>query len=389
MSDSLPTVDVAARAVRRLKSSHPWIYRDDVVSSAGGHGDLVQVREPRGRCLGVAFLSTRSKIALRFVHPDDDALPSGHWHSAVHRALDLRDEIRPADTDVERLLFGESDGIPGIIADRYGRHLVVQVLTAGAERILDEVICAIRQRVDLDSVLLRNDPSVRTLEGLPREVRALAGAPPKRVEVREHGVTFLADLWKGQKTGMFLDQRDNHARVGRLARGALLDVFSYQGGFAMHAAAAASVEIVEASGEALEAARTCMERNGRTGFRFRRANAFEDLRERARRGERFDVVVLDPPAFAKRRSDLLAALRGYKEINLRAMQLVREGGMLVTSSCSFNLSEGDFLDLLARAATDARRSFRLRERLGQSSDHPVRLGFPESQYLKCLVLSVM
>ena len=239
MPENPPTAQVTARGVRRLKASHPWVYRDDVRSLQGSHGDLVRVLGPGGRCLGVAFLSLKSKIALRLVLPEVEAVPDDHWSGVVDRALAHRDAVRAPDTDAERLLFGESDGIPGLVADRYGAHLVLQVLTAGAERILDTVVHALRERIPLETILLRNDPAVRALEGLDREVRPLAGRTPERLEVREHGITFVVDPWKGQKTGMFLDQRDNHATVGALARGSVLDVFSYQGGFGLHADAAA------------------------------------------------------------------------------------------------------------------------------------------------------
>ena len=336
--------------------------------------------------LGLGFFSARSKIALRMVSLVDEAPDAAFWARAVDLALARRgDEVLrwPA----RRLLFGEGDGVPGLIADLYGTHLVIQALTAGTERVLDSVIVALRDRVAFDSVLLRNDPSVRTLEGLPREVRQLSGTTPDEVVVDEGGVSYSADPWRGQKTGAFLDQRENRLASRRYARGRVLDAFSYHASFALHAAREASeVVVVDASAEALARGRANAELNGASNLTFVEANAFEDLRLRDRRGERFDLVMLDPPAFAKSRSDLAAALRGYKEINLRALRLLAPGGVLFTSSCSYNLDEPSFEALLREAAADAGRDAIVIERRGQAADHPVRLGFPEGRYLKCFVL---
>jgi 23S rRNA (cytosine1962-C5)-methyltransferase len=287
-----------------------------------------------------------------------------------------------------RLVFGESDGLPGLVADLYGEHLVVQVLTAAVARRIDLLLDALGEHRRIASVLARNDPSVRTLEGLAREVTQLRGTTPERVEVQEHGLRWLADLWRGQKTGAFLDQAENRAAAGRLARGRVLDAFAYHGSFALHAARAAEeVVVLESSGEALARARESAGLNGLTNLVYVEANAFDELRARERAGERFDVVLLDPPAFAKSRHDIAAALRGYREINLRAMRLLAPGGVLVTSSCSYNLGEEQFYGVLAEAAADAGVDLRVVERRIQAQDHPVRLGFPESLYLKCAILA--
>jgi 23S rRNA (cytosine1962-C5)-methyltransferase len=254
-------------------------------------------------------------------------------------------------------------------------------LTAGAERVLPDVIAAWRERIPIDSVLARNDPAVRTLEGLPREVRQLSGQTPDEIVIDEEGVRLAIDPWRGQKTGAFLDQRENRIASRAYARGRVLDAFAYQGAFALHAAASASeVVVLDASGDALVRARANAERNGASGF------TFVDLRERERRGERFDLVLLDPPAFAKSKGDLPAARRGYKELNLRSLRLLAEGGVLFTSSCSYNLDEASFAGIVREAAADARADVIVLERRGQAADHPVRLAFPEGRYLKCHVL---
>jgi 23S rRNA (cytosine1962-C5)-methyltransferase len=287
------------------------------------------------------------------------------------------------------MVFGESDGIPGLVVDRYDRHLVVQCLTASAERILPLCLDHLATLQPVDSVLARNDVSVRRLEGLPREVRQVRGQTPHAILVREGHVRYEVDPWKGQKTGAFLDQRENHQRVALYLQGRVLDGFSYQGGFALHAAREADrVLAVDSSAAALDRGRAASALNGLTNVEFRQANLFEELRRLEREGERFEAVILDPPAFAKSRNDLKAAERAYKEINLRAMRLLGGESILVTSSCSYNLSGDRFQDILRAAAVDAGRTVRVIEKLTQSRDHPIRLGFPESHYLKCLVLRV-
>jgi 23S rRNA (cytosine1962-C5)-methyltransferase len=363
------------------------VFRDDVASlGKAGHGDIVSVTEPGGAPLGFAFYSAVSKIALRIVSREEKP-DSSFWDRRVEAAVRRRESMEG--TDACRLVFGESDGIPGLVADRYGEHLVVQALTAATENLLPVLLDALASRIPLRSVLARNDPSVRTLEGLPREVRQLRGETPQRVEVHEGSVRYLADPWKGQKTGAFLDQRENRLAASAHARGRVLDAFCYHGSFALHAALRASeVVAVDVSSEALARGEENAALNGLSNIRYTQGNVFDDLRARERRGEAFDLIWVDPPAFAKSRSDLAAARRGYKDINLRAMKLLREGGVLVTSSCSYHLGEHDLLDLLAEAAADANRGFVILEKRTQSRDHPIRLGFKESHYLKCVVLSL-
>jgi 23S rRNA (cytosine1962-C5)-methyltransferase len=386
-SRRLPEVTVRLRANRRIASRHPWVFADDVsASNTAAHGDLVRVRDNAGMVLGIAFWSSRSKIALRMVSLADVVPDAAFWATRVDLAL-ARRGAEIGRWPARRLLFGEGDGVPGLVADLYGTHLVIQALTAGTERIVDHVVAALRERLPVESVLARNDPAVRKLEGLEREVKQLSGTTPDEIVVDEGGIRYTADPWRGQKTGAFLDQRENRLACRAYARGRVLDAFSYHASFALHAAFQASeVVVVDASSDALTRGRANAELNGATNLTFVEANAFEDLRERDRRGERFDLVMLDPPAFAKSRGDVVAARRGYKEINLRAFRLLAPGGVLVTSSCSYNLDEPSFEGLVREAAADAGRDVVALKRRGQAADHPVRLAFPEGRYLKCFVL---
>jgi 23S rRNA (cytosine1962-C5)-methyltransferase len=289
-----------------------------------------------------------------------------------------------------RLVFGEADGLPGLIVDRYGPHLVMQSLSWGMDALQEEIAGLLEEILSPESILARNDPAVRSLEGLPRSVIQLRGETPDGVGYHQGDLVFSAHPRSGQKTGAFLDQYENHLLAGRLARGAVLDVFTYSGGFALSAAQAAErVTAIDSSPEALRLARQNVERNGISNVELVEANAFDYLKQEDRRESRYDMVILDPPAFAKSKKELEGALRGYKEINLRAMKILRPGGILITCSCSYQLSETLMEDMLARAAADAHRSFRILERRRQAPDHPIRLGFPEGLYLKCQVLEML
>ncbi|HKQ60865.1 MAG TPA: class I SAM-dependent rRNA methyltransferase [Candidatus Polarisedimenticolaceae bacterium] len=381
---------VGPRGARRLRAGHPWVFRDDVSeAAAASSGDVVAVREANGRALGFATFSRESKITLRALTLEPRAPDRRFWAETIERAVALRRRT-VRDSDAWRVLFGESDGVPGLIADLYGRHLVVQCLTRAAERLLPELLEALAAHLAFDSVLARNDPAVRELEGLPRVVEQLRGTTPEELELNEGGVRYVVDPRRGQKTGAFLDQRENRLAAADYARGRVLDVFAYQGGFGLHAARRAEEVVgIDSSAVALARARRAAALSGLDNLVWVEANAFDELRRREREGERFALVTLDPPALAKSRGDLPAARRAYKELNLRAMRLVEDGGMLVTSSCSYNLGEGEFLDVLAAAAADARRTFRVVEKRTQARDHPLRLAFPESHYLKCVVLGAV
>ncbi len=387
LSARLPDVTVRSRGARRISTRHPWIFADDVdAADRTTHGDVVRVLDRRGAVLGIAFWSARSKIALRMIAREDAAPDASFWASRVEAAFSRRGPD-VLDWNAKRIVFGESDDVPGLVADLYGAHLVIQALTRGAERIADDVIAAIRDRAPVVSVLARNDPAVRTLEGLPREVRQVDGTTPAEIVVDEGKIRYAADPWRGQKTGAFLDQRENRIASGRYARGRVLDAFAYHASFALHAAAGADeVVVVDGSPDALARGRANADRLGFRNVTFVERNVFDDLKDRERRGERFALISLDPPAFAKSRKDVAAARRGYKEINVRAMRLLAPGGVLFTSSCSFHLDEPAFEDLLREAAADAGRDLTVAERRGQAADHPARLAFPESRYLKCFVL---
>jgi 23S rRNA (cytosine1962-C5)-methyltransferase len=387
----MPHAEVTARGAKRWASGHPWIYRSDVSRRPSAEAGAVPVRDPRGRALGWALWSPLSEISLRLLDRDAGARIDGEWwHRRLAHAIERRAGLA-GETNAYRLVHGEGDGCPSLICDRYDRWLVVQILSAGLERFRDEVLEALSTLVAPVGVLARNDVPVREREGLSREVLLLAGDVPREIAVDEHGVRYLAAPWDGQKTGAFLDQRENRARVAQLARGRALDCFSYHGSFALHVARRAGrVTALDSSADALARARRNAELNQTHNIDFVEANAFDYLRSYERSGaDAFDTIVLDPPAFAKTRAALPGALRGYKEINLRAMRLLAPGGFLFTASCSFHLTKPLFLEMLESAAGDSGRRIALRELRGQPRDHPEILTIPESAYLKGAVLEAL
>jgi 23S rRNA (cytosine1962-C5)-methyltransferase len=377
---------VKERGAARARWGHPWIYRSDVAQATGEPGDIVPVFDRRGKFLGRAFYNPQSEIMLRIAERRDEPVDEPWFRTRIENALAYRERLN-IDGDAYRLLHAEADGVPGLVVDRYKDHLVLQVGSAAVERRLGWVLDALEALLAPAGVLLRGDSGARQREGLDAGVRVLAGEVPETVVVREGPVRYEADLWRGQKTGGFLDQRENHLAAGRYASGRVLDVFSYAGGFALHAAHGAErVEAVDSSGPALHAARRNAELNGFENIVFTRARAFDLLRERSDAGERYDAVILDPPAFAKTKRDLPRAQRAYKEINLRATKLLNPGGILVTCSCSYHLSRELFEDTLRSAAADAGKAMRVREWRGQAADHPEVLTIPETRYLKCAIL---
>jgi 23S rRNA (cytosine1962-C5)-methyltransferase len=381
-------VTLSRKGAARWRDGHPWIFRDDVVPADFPNGTIVGVLGPRGDALGLAFYGSVSKIALRRVAWPGVTVDEALVRARLDAAIDYRERIAPGVAAL-RLVSSDADGLPGLIVDRYGAHLVLQTLTAGIERLLEPILDHLAARLAPASILARNDAGVRRLEGLAEEVRALRGDPPESVEVEEGGIVFLVNLRSGQKTGLFLDQRENRAAAAGYLRGKVLDAFCYDGGFALHAARhAETVEAVDASAGALARADANAARNGITNVTTVRANVFDHLSEADHSRRRFDGIVLDPPAFAKSRKDLPAAVRAYKEINLRAMRCLTRGGVLVTCSCSYNLGEDEFVGVLAAAAADAGRHVVIVEKRSQARDHPVLLGLPESHYLKCLILKV-
>ena len=389
MGKTKSEVTVTNKGAGRVKAGHPWVYRSDVAEASGKIGDVVRVVDRRGRFLGQAFYNPRSEISLRLAERTESPIDESWFASRIEKALEYRKTLR-IDADTYRLLHAEADGIPGLVVDRYGSYLVLQVGSAAVEERLEWVITALADLTGPSGILARNDSAVRKKEGSDPATRVLYNEIPESVVVREGKIRYRADLWTGQKTGAFLDQRENHLAVGRYAFGKVLDVFSYAGGFALQAALRAdAVEAVDSSGPALEAARANAELNGLENVSFTRSNGFDLLRERADAGDCYDAVILDPPAFAKTKRELNRARKAYKEINLRAMKLLETGGILITCSCSHHFSRELMEETLRAAAADAGRTMRVREWRGQSSDHPEILTVPETRYLKCAVLECL
>jgi 23S rRNA (cytosine1962-C5)-methyltransferase len=384
MSDR--TVAVSRRGEDRLRSGHPWVYKSDVAEVRASGGDVVRVVGPRGRALGQAFYSDRSEIALRQIARSTDPVGDAFWGSRLRDAIAFRETL-DIDATAYRLVHGEADRLPSLVVDRYGDYLIVQALSQGADRLLPDVTRLLVERLSPAGVLARNDPRVRLLEGLDQRVEVLHGSVPDVIEVREAHVTYAVDPYRGQKTGLFLDQRENRAAAARYARGRLLDTFSYHGGFALALAPKCDeVVAIDISEDAVARIRLNAERNGLSNVHARTMNVFDELRELERRGETFDTIVLDPPAFAKSKAAVTKALSGYKEINLRALKLLSPGGFLVTCSCSYNVSEAAFADTIASAAVDAHAEVAVVEKRMQARDHPVLMTVPETYYLKCFIL---
>jgi 23S rRNA (cytosine1962-C5)-methyltransferase len=396
-----PPVVISRRGVDRLRSGHPWIYRSDVLSSEAEPGDLVEVRSERKRPLGLAWWSSASQIALRLVEVFHDAAPPADDSTLIDRriaaAIDYRGRLE-IDATAYRVIHAEADRLPGLVVDRYGdasgdpsrMWLVVQTLCQATDRRLAAIVERLVARLSPAGVLTRNDPKVRSFEGLDSSVEVVFGEVPEVVTVRDGQTTLEVDLRRGQKTGLFLDQRENHAAAARYARGRALDAFSYHGGFALAMARRADhVLALDSSEPAIGVIQENARRNGIANVEAKEANVFDELRELEISRARFDTIVLDPPAFAKNRAAVDKAAAGYKEINLRAMKLLAPGGTLLTCSCSHHIDEGLFHAIVEAAAADAHASMVLLERRLQASDHPVLLGVPESSYLKCLVLRRM
>ena len=384
MSDS---ATVSQRGAQRWARGHPWIFKSDVRKPPTAPAGAVRVRDDRGRWLGVALWSPTSEISLRLLDQDTDVeVDEAWWHDRLSRALERRRGLEDS-TNAYRLVHAEGDGLPALICDRYDRWLVVQLLSAGVETFREVIVESLVRLTGAEGVLARNDVPLRSRENLPRETVLLRGDVPREIVVDEPGVQYAAAPWTGQKTGAFLDQRENRVLLGRLARGRALDCFSYHGSFALHLARRAEhVVAVDSSAEAIARAKENFARNDFGNGEFVEANAFDFLRDRDRAGDSFDTIAVDPPAFAKTRNALEAALRGYHEINLRAMRLLAPGGVLYTASCSFHLTRSLFLEMLERAAEDSGRRLTLRQVLGQPIDHPEILTIPETGYLKGAIL---
>jgi 23S rRNA (cytosine1962-C5)-methyltransferase len=379
-------VRVSKKGAGRYRSGHPWIFRSDVTDAADASpGDLVRVLDPRGQTLGQAHYSAASQIALRFVTAPAETFDIS---ARIAEAQHFREQV-VTDSDAYRLVHAEADRLPALIIDRYGDAFSVQALDQGMDRALPEILAALQEQFRPRAIVARNDAAVRTLEQLPREIKLLGGNLEQPVAIHMNGFCLQADLLHGQKTGVFLDQRENYLAAARYATGSALDCFTSTGGFALHLARACKqVEAVDSSALAIEAAKGNAKTNQISTIDFREADAFDLLAGYSSARRLFDIVILDPPAFAKSRKQLEGATRGYKEINLRALRLLGSGGILVTCSCSHHMSEAMLLEIVAEASLDAGKTLRVLERRTQSQDHPILLTVPETHYLKCLILQV-
>jgi len=381
-----PTVKIHARGESRIRDGHLWVYRADVLEVHAAPGDVVCVVGPHGRTVGHALYSDRSQISLRLFSFGDVVADSSLWRRRIEAALAFRESLA-IDATAYRLIHGEADLLPSLIADRYGDYLVVQALSQAVDRLLPELVRLLVELTNVTGVLARNDPKVRLLEGLDQRVELLHGYVPERVVIKEGQIEYEADLWQGQKTGLFLDQRENRQAAATYANGDALDCFSYNGGFALQIARkCSSVTAIDISDEAVARTKANATRNGLTQIQTLSANVFDELRRRELAGERFDTIVLDPPAFAKNKASVPKALSGYREINLRALKLLNPGGHLITCSCSYNVDEATFGQVVYESALDAGARVTVVEKRMQSRDHPVLLGVPETYYLKCLIL---
>jgi len=391
-----PSVKLSTRGVARLQARHPWVYRSDVdIAEANGvpPGAVVRVLDARGKFLGTALYSSSSQIAIRMISHGSVADLPALVAERIRAAIAYRKEL-VANTDAYRIVFSEADFLPGLIIDRYNDLVTLQILTQAMDvaPVRAAIVQTLKQELQPAGIVERVEARIRELEQLPPLSSALLWGEKKSTEITMNGVRFLYDGMEGQKTGAFLDQRENYAAAAQYAHGEALDAFCYQGGFALHfalnsAAKCSSVIGVDSSRSALEMAEKNAALNGRE-LEWIEANAFDLLRDYAAGNRRYDTIVLDPPAFAKSKRDLEKALGGYKELNLRAMKMLRPGGILVTCSCSFHVSAADFLKVVADAAQDAHKSLRVIEHRGAARDHPILLNVPETSYLQCLILVV-
>ena len=379
------------RGEDRVRGGHPWVYRSDIADVRNPEpGAIVEVRGSRDRMLGHALFSDQSQITIRMISratsPNDPPIDEAFWRARLATAIRFRDSLQ-INATAFRLVHGEADLLPSLIVDRYGDYLVMQTLSQGMDRLAPQLVKLLVEITGAKGILARNDPKVRTLEGLEQKVEVLYGEVPETIGVTEAGITYTVDPWRGQKTGLFLDQRENREGAARYAHGKLLDCFSYNGGFALALAShCESVEALDVSADAVERITANARANGITNLSAREANVFDELRHLERDGARYDTIVLDPPAFAKNKASIPNALAGYKEINLRALRLLNPGGYLITCSCSYNVDEGMFAAAVSDASADARIPVTVVEKRMQGRDHPVLLGVPETYYLKSFIL---
>lgn len=384
----LANVRINRKAVERIEAGHPWVFTSDVLSSGkAGPGSVVRVSDHTGRALGTAHYSNTSQISLRMLSRRIVNIDRSFWRARLQSAQDFRVRRSLQNVSAYRLVHAEADLLPGLIIDRYGDCFVVQTLDQGMDRAKSEIVSCLLELFSPRAIVERNDVAVRERESLPLSKGILHGDLPEGlIRLAWNGLTFHSDLLHGQKTGVYLDQRENYLAAANHSRGQALDCFTSTGGFALHMARTADhVEAIDSSSTALDTAEKNRAANGIQNIRFREADVFDLLSGYRASGKKFDTIVLDPPAFTKSRSRLEGAAGGYKEINLRALQLLNPGGILITCSCSFHMSEQMLIEAVTQAARDAGRTLRVLERRTQSSDHPILLTVPETHYLKCII----
>ena len=384
------SVKVNRKAADRIASGHPWVFASDIVDRDGAEpGDAVQVSDFRNRALGTAHYSSSSQITLRLLSKQVEEVDSEFLGKRLNAAIELRTQV-VRNSDAYRVVYSEGDLLPALIVDRYGDYLSLQTLNQGMDRIQAEVVRCLEDLLSPTGIIARNDVAVRTREELPVETKIVSGEVPSRVDVTMNGLRWHADLVHGQKTGVYLDQRENYVAAARYARGNALDCFTSTGGFALHLARTCEhVEAIDSSEHAVRTAETNRDLNDIRNVTFREADVFDVLTGYAGARRKFDTVVLDPPAFTKSRQQIEGAARGYKEINQRALRLLDSGGVLVTCSCSHHFSEALLLEVLAEASLDTGKTLRVLERRAQAQDHPILLTVPETHYLKCLIVQVV
>jgi 23S rRNA (cytosine1962-C5)-methyltransferase len=383
----MPTAILKPRGEERVRGGHPWVYRSDIADVVDPEpGAIVEVRGARNKMLGHALFSDQSQITIRMLSHGDAAIDDAFWRARLEAAIRFRDTLQ-INATAFRLVHGEADLLPSLIVDRYDDYLVMQTLSQGMDRLAPTLVRLLADITGVKGILARNDPKVRRLEGLDQKVEVMHGDVPETISVYEAGITYTVDPWHGQKTGLFLDQRENREAAARYAHGRLLDCFSYNGGFALVLAAKCeSVEALDVSADAVERITANAVANGITNLTAREANVFDELRHLEREGARYDTIVLDPPAFAKNKASIPNAMAGYKEINLRALRLLNPGGYLITCSCSYNVDEAMFGQAVFDASADAHIPVTVVEKRMQGRDHPVLLGVPETYYLKSFIL---
>ena len=386
----MTTVKISTRGAKRIRLGHLWVYRSDIRDTDEAEaGAIVRVVDDARNFVGQAFYSDRSQITLRFLTTRDEVIDREWWRDRLQACAERRTPI-VKQTNAYRLVYSEGDLMSSLIVDVYDGHYVLQTLSQGTDRIQGQLVQLLIDEFHPQSIVELNDARVRQLEGLELRSGALQGDDPREIEVVQHGVKFIVSPRASQKTGAFLDQRENYLAARQVAHGRALDCFTFSGGFALHIAESCDNVIgIDISSDAVAAAERNAKLNKAQNVTFRVANVFDALREMDTAGERFDTIILDPPAFTKSRETVKSGARGYKEINLRALKLLNPGGVLVTCTCSYHMSEQMFLDIIAGAALDAHRRVQIIEKRGQSSDHPVLLGVPETHYLKCVIVRVV